>query len=177
MKKILQNLSLCLLTSSLFAACGKKEPEPGPGYFFKFKADGVAYYYEYETKTGFSGTRSNMGAFQSTSTAWGGTYQIYAYSRDNPTARGEVRFFLNKEDFDNLDTIVLDGVRNRVSVSNLNFDGETKHYSLASPLDGEIVITDKDEAHINGYFNFRAGNADGTILNFSDGEFFVGRTN
>ena len=184
MKNLLKTLTLCLLASIYLAACDKKEPDT-PGYYFKFQADGVAYNYEYECETGFSGSACNMAGFQSTSTAWGGSYQIYGHSFEVPSARGEVRFYLNKDDFNNLDTIILDGDRNKVGIIHLNLSDN--NYTLDPPLLGKITITEKNAEYLKGTFYFNAYhiNYDGsggrtvtdTILDVTQGEFFVGRSN
>ena len=184
MKNLLKTLTLCLLASIYLAACDKKEP--GPGYYFKFKADGVAYNYEYDRKVGFNGTTSNMGAFQSTTTAWGGTYQIYGYTRETPTARGEVRFYLNKDDFNNLDTIILNRDNNNV-VAITDFLRTSSNYEMYDPLNGYLIFTEKTDSYLKGIFVFELYKLDygedggsktitDTILKITNGEFFVGRS-
>lgn len=190
MKHLLQILSLFLLATIWLTACDKKDPKPDtdPAYYFRFKADGVAYDYKYECETTFSGSACNMAGFQSTSTGWGGTYQIYGHSFDIPSARGEVRFYLNKEDFNNLDTIILDGSRSWVEVYKMPNGIYNAGYVLDVPLMGKIIFTEKNTEYLKGIFEFETfkivmneetGVSERTdsVVKFTEGEFFVGRTN
>ncbi len=70
MKKLIL-IPTFLLSTALYFSCGTKSdsPQPEKPWYFSFEANGVPYKYKYERTVGFTGSSSNMGAFQSTTTA------------------------------------------------------------------------------------------------------------
>ena len=179
MKQLLSIITAIVLLLSI----GCKKKDDTPGYYFKFKADGVAYHYKYICDKGIFAGGCNMGALQSTSSTFN-PMMIYGESGEYP--RGEVRFFLNKEDFDTKDTIHLDGERNSVDVTKMPNGEYTAGYVMDMPLTGMLIVSKKTDEYIKGTFEFEAfkivmneetGSSErtDTIISFTEGEFFVGR--
>ena len=178
----LKIISLALLT--LLAACGTKTPEPEePSYYFRFEADGEAFDYKYECTDGLFGGGCTFGASASGSAT---TYHFNISGRSwvNMGAQGEVVFYLDKDDVMNMDTIILDGGRNSVGISQLKMiKYGTSKYELFSPLIGKLIISERTGNSLKGTFEFDCfkffintggtGERSDTIMQVRNGSFYV----
>ena len=175
MKKITTLLTAATIVLASSTGCTKTESSSDR--YFRFKANGVQYDYKYECENSWTGTSTcSFGAFQSKTTAWGGTYQIYGASFKEKTAEGEVRFFLNKEDFNTKDTIILDGVRNIAKIYNLNYG--SNNYIQNDTNTGRIIFLSKTNGILKAQFHFFANQQyDKSLISITEGAFQVGRLN
>lgn len=181
MKK-LKIITLGLLT--LLAACGTNTPTPeSPPYYFRFEADGEPFDYKYECTDGLFGGGCTFGA-SATGSATHYYFNIYGGSWANMGAQGEVLFYLDKEDVMNMDTIILDGGRNSVGISQLKMiKYGTSKYELFSPLIGKLIISERTANSLKGTFEFDCykyfintggtGELSDTIMQVRNGSFFV----
>ena len=81
-------------------------------------------------------------------------YIIGANSREEPSAPGQFIFFLNENQVLTDDTIILDGLKNKVIVK--NFLSSEDNHLQHSELPGQIVFTEKSAEKIAGFFEFDA---------------------
>ena len=178
----LKIITLGLLT--LLAACGTKTPEPEePSYYFRFEADGEAFDYKYECTDGLFGGGCTFGA-SATGSATHYYFNIYGGSWANMGAQGEVLFYLDKEDVMNMDTIILDGGRNRVYIADLKtIKYGTSRYGMYPPLEGKLIISERTDHSLKGTFEFECykyfintggtGELSDTIMQVRNGSFNV----
>ena len=140
-----------LLAIGLLLGCKKKEKEPLE--YFSFRANGVDYNYpQGQTRGGFTGSSNALGAG---SAGYGLEFQIYAFSLENPVIPGKFRFaFFPGDQIPQQDTIILDGVNNKVNL--MGFLKHGNNYQHYASLPGRIIFTERTEERLSGTFEFKA---------------------
>ncbi len=76
-----------------------------------------------------------------------------------------------------MDTIFLDGVRNRATIEKLKLNDTMKNYVMVAPLSGNLIFTQRTDSTLKGRFEFDAINADNSVMNITNGEFYTDRLN
>ena|SRR5690625_106487 len=139
------------LAIRLLLGCKKKEKEPLE--YFSFTANRIDYNYpQGETPGGFTGSSNALGAG---SAGYGLGFQIYAFSLENPATPGEFRFtFFPGDQIPQQDTIILDGLNNRVNL--IGFLKHGDNYQHYASLPGKIIFTERTEERLSGIFEFKA---------------------
>src|SRR5690554_1995340 len=138
------------LAIGLLLGCKKKEKEPLE--YFSFTANGVDYYYPQIKGTAFVGNWKTLGA-GSMSGNMG--FLIRARSEENPSIPGEFRFtFFPGDQIPQQDTIILDGLNNRVNL--IGFLKHGDNYQHYTSLPGKIIFTERTEERLSGIFEFKA---------------------
>ncbi len=139
-----------LFTSIFILSCKKKNQNPEE--YFIFYANGVKY--EYPQEKGHSlavGAWKTLGAGPTFSSLG---YILRARNRQNPTAEGAFYFYFPGNEIPSQDTIILDGVSNKVRIENfLNF---RDNYELHPPLTGKIIFSERTNGRLSGTFEFEA---------------------
>jgi|SRR5690554_6013394 len=140
-----------LLTSILIFSCKKKNQNPEE--YFSFYANGVKHEYpQDQTEGGLFGGPSNTLGAGSLSGNLG--YQIYAFNLEGWGTPGMITFNFPGSEIPSQDTIILDGISNRVRIENfLNF---RDNYELHPPLTGKIIFSERTNEKLSGTFEFEA---------------------
>lgn len=130
-----------------------------------------------------------MGAAALSGSVTVSNYQLYGYNSSSPSADGRITFQLNKDDFANLDTIILNPSRNLVGADKLEVeDYNGAGNAVVAPLSGKIVFTEKADTYLKGTFEFDTyryeinesgvgSHQTDSVIKYTAGEFLVPRAN
>ena len=159
----------CIL---FLGACVKDKnatPKPHSDEYFSFDANGVHYNYPQEKGSSlFTGDWCTLSAGPVSASVG---YQIYASSLKDPVAEGIFLFSFNSNNLPIQDTIILDGTYNRVSITDINVEGNS--FELAAPCSGSLIFTQKSNTRIEGKFEFDAQQAGGSVIHITNGKFSI----
>lgn len=157
------------------AACKKKNKSTE---YFSFDANGVHYDYPQDVKEGFGTSRKALYAAGSSASVG---YFIVGSSFKNPAAEGSISFNFSGNQIPNEDTIILDGLNNKVTVG--AFLDQEDYYKMRSPMTGKIIFTERTAQRLTGTFEFDVelyrtpsfGNIvwTDTILHVTNGKFSI----